>query len=109
MKKNQSIRKILKLIYSFDEDFIIEWADTRRKGILRYMLRNIIITTAIMGIVGMFFLLNKRSMYGYEQQQTIVVALSQGLVLGIILSLMQWGLGNDRYNRLKEKNHNVLK
>ncbi len=103
IKKNESMRKILKLIHSYDEEFVIEWAVTRRKGIWRHVLKTTIVTTVIMGIIGICFLLSKRSMYGYERNQTMLVALSQGLILGVILSLMLWGLNNDRYNRLKEK------
>ncbi len=104
VKNKEHIRKILRLVHSYDEDFIIEWAETRRKGILRHILKTTILTTIIMCIIGIFFLLTKRSMYGYEQSQTMSVALSQGFILGIILSLIQWGLGNNRYYNLKEKN-----
>ena len=103
IKKNKSLRKILRLVYSYDEDFITEWADTIRKGMFKHILKTTIVTTIIMGIMGMYFLLNKFSLHGYEQSQTIYVALTEGVILGIILSLIQWGLGNERYNRLKEK------
>ena len=103
MKKKESIRKMLRLVHSYDEDFIIEWAETRRKGILVHILKNTVIATVAMGIIGIIFLLDKHSMYGFEQNKTIFIALSQGFILGIIISLVQWGLGNERYTNLKEK------
>jgi hypothetical protein len=103
IKKNKSKRKILRPIHSYDEEFIVEWSETLRKGIWRHVLKTTIVTTVVMWIIGICFLLSKRSMYGYEQNQTMLVALSQGLILGVILSLMQWGLSNDRYNRLKQR------
>lgn len=104
MKKEGLSKKILRLIYSYDEDFIIEWSETRRKGMLRHILKTTINATVIWGIMSLYFFLNKRSMFGYEGWQTIFVALLQGFIIGVILSLIQLGLGNDRYNRLKEKN-----
>ncbi len=70
---------------------------------LKHVLKNTIIMTVMMGIIGVYFLLNKRSMYGEVQSQTVSAALLMGVILGVLISLMQWYLGNDRYNILKEK------
>jgi len=56
-----------------------------------------------MGIIGIVFILNKLSMYGYEQSQTLFVALIMGAVLGLMNSLLGWGISQDKYSRLIEK------
>jgi len=60
----------------------------------------------MMGIMGIFFALNKLSMYGYEQVQTVFVALIMGGMFGLMNSLIGWGLNSDRYSELKEKVEN---
>lgn len=95
--------KLSKLFYNDDENFNKFWKKTKEKGMLKHVLKNTIIMTVMMGIIGVYFLLNKRSMYGEVQSQTVSAALLMGVILGVLISLMQWYLGNDRYNILKEK------
>ena len=95
--------KISKIFYVDDENFIKSWERTQKKGMLRYTLKNIIISTAIMIIIGIIFLLSKISMYGYEQNQTLFVALSTGVIYGLLFSLLRWGIDNNQYNQLVEK------
>ena len=102
-KKKLKASKLSNLFYNDDESFIKSWEKMKEKGMLRYTIKNIIFITAMMGIIGMFFLLNKLSMYGYEQNKTLFVALSQGLILGLIFTLFEWIAGKDRYKQLKEK------
>ena len=42
-------------------------------------------------------------MYGYEQSQTMFVALIIGAYFGLINSLIGWGVSQDRYSQLKKK------
>jgi len=56
-----------------------------------------------MGIIGMFLILNNRSMYGYDQSQTLFVSLSVGVILGLINSLTGWVIRQNRYRELKRK------
>lgn len=95
--------KISRIFYVDDENFIKAWKRTQEKGMLRYTLKNIIISTAIMVIIGMIFLLSKISMYGFEQNQTLFVALSTGVIYGLLFSLLRWGIDNNQYNQLVEK------
>lgn len=103
MNADEIIKKLSRLVYTSDKDFIVEWSNTRSRGMLRFIIKNTIIMTVLMGIIGIFFRLNNHSMYGFKQSQTIFVALSMGFIMGIILSCMHWIFGNDRFNNLRDK------
>lgn len=95
--------KLTRLFYNDDELFSKAWKRTKEKGMLKYVLKNTIIMTVMMSILGIFSLLTKQSMYGEAQSQTLSNALLMGVILGILFSLMLWYFGNDRFNGLKEK------
>jgi hypothetical protein len=95
--------KVSRFFYYDDESFIESWKRTEEKGFLRYTLKNISITTFVMGVLGIFFLLNERSMYGYEQNKTLQVSLTMGVVLGLINSVIGWIHSEVRDRQLKEK------
>ncbi|MBZ9637792.1 hypothetical protein [Clostridium sp. FP1] len=59
--------KVSRLFHDDDETFIKSWKKVKEKGILRYTIKIIICYTIMMGIIGIVFILNKLSMYGYEQ------------------------------------------
>ncbi|MBZ9637487.1 hypothetical protein [Clostridium sp. FP1] len=100
--KKLKISKLSRLFYDDDEKFIKSWEKMKDKGVLKYILKNIVIGIVTMGIIGIFFLLNKFTMYGYEQRQTLFVALFMGIIFGLINSLTQYIVGQDRYRQLKE-------
>ena len=93
--------KISKLFY--EDDYTKSWEEIKEKGMLKYILKNIITTTVMMGIVGIYLLLNKLNLYGYKQSQTLLVVLSMGVILGLINSLTLYLGGEHRYEQLKEK------
>ena len=95
--------KVSRFFYDNDENFIKSWKRTEEKGFLRYTLNNIILSTAVMGIMSIFFLLNKRSMFGYEQSQTLRAVLLTGVIFGLIVSPIEWMRNEFRDRRLKEK------
>jgi uncharacterized ion transporter superfamily protein YfcC len=95
--------KISKIFYEDDENFIESWKKSQEKGMLRYIFKYIILSTAIWVIMGIIYLLSKISMYGYEQDQTLFVALVMGVIYGLLFSLLSWGMDSDKYNRLVEK------
>jgi len=101
--KKLKISKLSRLFYDDDEKFIKSWEKMKNEGILRYTLKNIVVGVIAMGIIGIIFLLNKFSMYGYEQSQTLFVALFMGIIFGLINSLTRYIVGQDRYRQLKEK------
>ena len=98
--------KVSRLFHNDDESFIKSWKKINEKGMLRYTIKNIISYTIMMGIIGIAFILNKLSMYGYEQSQIGFVTLIIGVILGLINSLVAWGINSDRYSKLKEKAEN---
>jgi len=102
-KNKLKTSKLSNLFYNDDESFIRSWEKIKEKGMLRYTIKNVIFITVMIGIIGMFFLFNKLSMYGYEQNKTLFVALTQGLILGLIFTLIEWIAGKDRHKQLKEK------
>jgi len=78
----------------------------KEKGMLKYIINFTINITFIMCIWGILFKINKLNMFGYDQSQTMLIALMVGVILGLILSLMRWVEYNNRYNKLKEKVEN---
>lgn len=95
--------KLTRLFYNDDEIFSKAWKRIKKKGILKYVLKNTIIMTVMMGILGILSLLTKQSLYGEAQSQIMSNALLMGVILGILFSLMLWFFGNDRFNGLKQK------
>jgi len=95
--------KLSNLFYKDDESFKKSWEKTKGKGMLKHIVKGTIIMTAMMGVIGIYFSLNKLSMYGETQNQTVSTALLMGVILGVLISLMQWYFENDRYSLLKEK------
>ncbi|WP_066630097.1 hypothetical protein [Clostridium magnum] len=103
MEKKKVIRKILRLVYSYDEDFFIEWSKTIRKGFFKYFFKTSIPFCTLYVILGFFFILEKRRFFGFEQGDILPIALIIGIILGVIFSIMSWFLSNRRYDDLKQK------
>ncbi|MGH4050179.1 MAG: hypothetical protein ACREVX_02315 [Clostridium sp.] len=101
--RNYKPSKVSKLFYRDDESFKKSWKKIKEKGILKHVIKGTIIMTAMMGVIGLFFLFNNLNLYGEAQSQTVYYALLMGIVLGVLTSLMQWYFENDRYDLLKEK------
>ncbi len=95
--------KISIMFYYDDESIIDSWEKIKDKGMLKYIIRFSIYPTIYMGIAGVVFKLNNRAMFGFEQNQAIVIALIIGFIIGIIFGLMRWHELNKRYIKLKEK------
>lgn len=91
-----------KLVHSSDKDFIVEWSDIRRRGMLRFIFKYTTLMTVLMGIIGVFFAIHKHSMFGFEQSQTMIVAIVYGFIMGLVLSLLNWALNNDRFRNIKD-------
>lgn len=96
------ISRFSKIFYNDDESFIKSWGKTQERGILKYIIKNIISMTIMTGIAGIIIILYQRSVYGYEQSKILPAYLSMGVVLGLMNSLM-WGKSQAKYSRLKEK------
>ena len=92
------ISKISKIFYIDDESFIKSWGKTQERGLLKYIIKNIISMTVMTGIAGIVIIL----LYGYKQSKIFPDYLSMGVVFGLINSFM-WGKNQDKYSRLEEK------
>jgi hypothetical protein len=103
VEKKKVMRKILGLIYSYDEDFFVEWPEIIRNGFFKYFLKTVILFSVIYVILGFFFILEKRRFFGFEQGDILLVALIMGSILGVIFSIIYWFLSNRRYDDLKQK------
>jgi len=95
--------RVSRLFHDDDESFIKSWKKIKEKGMSTYIIKNIISYAIMMGIISIIFILNKLSMFGYEQSQTMFVALIFGAIMGLLSSLIGWGINSDRYNKLTEK------
>jgi len=91
--------KVSKIFYADNEGFIKSWEKTREKGMLIFVIKNVVISTIVMGIIGMYFL----SSYGYDRSETLSDALLVGFNFGLIFSVLQWFVRKNRYKQLKEK------
>ena len=95
--------RLSRLFHDDDESFIKFWKKIKEKGMLRFTIKIIISYTSAVGIIGIIFILNNLSMFGYEQSQTMFVALIFGAIAGLLSSLIGWGINSDRYCKLTEK------
>ena len=91
--------KISRAFYQDDEYFIDSWKKTREKGKLRYIVKNIIFTTVMMGILGVLSILYR------PIGMTIFYYLSKGPILGLI-GFISWSENQNKYNKLKENMEN---
>ena len=98
--------KLSRFFYEDEEKFISTWEKTFKKGLLKYMLENIIFDSVLMVIVGVIFSIKNIRMFGFEQNKTIVVALAFGAVLGLIQTLIDWNTNKERYLKIEEKRKN---
>lgn len=88
--------KVSRIFYQDDEGFVNSWKKTQEKGILKYIIKNTITMTIMMGIVGVITILYK------PQSLTLFEYLSMGVILGLANSIF-WRENQNRYNQLKEK------
>lgn len=88
--------KISRIFYEDDESFINSWRKTQEKGLLKYIIKNIIYMTVMTSILGIVSILYK------PQGMTMFFYLSMGVILGL-LGFISWSDNQNKYNRLKEK------
>lgn len=87
--------KISRIFYQDDESFINSWEKTQEKGLLKYIIKNIIFATVMTGIMGIVSILYK------PQGMTMFFYLSMGVIGGLVFSI-SWDDNKNKYNRLKE-------
>jgi len=85
---------------SDDKDFIQKWEVKRQRGESNYLFLNgVIITIAIVIMIGVFVVTNKVGVGAGD----LPLALFVSLFTGIILSLMSWEVNDKKYIKLKAK------
>lgn len=89
--------KISKIFYEDDENFINSWRKTQEKGILKYMIKNVIVQTIMVDMIGKIIILYR------EQRGTQFWYLAIGVIAGLMLTFIYWSDNQNRYNQLKEK------
>lgn len=88
---------ISRIFYQDEESFMNSWVKTREKGLLKYVLKNIIFATIMTGIIGMI-----NSLYN-PQGVAIISYLSMGVIVGLIFSI-SWSDNQNKYNLLLKEN-----
>lgn len=98
--------KISRIFYQDDESFINYWRKTQEKGILKYIIKNIIYMTITFGIIDSVIIL-------YKPQRQILTLFNYLLICVIsgLIGYVSWGDNQNKYNQLKEKenmeNYNI--
>lgn len=95
------LNRLKNLIFVNDEKFLIYYQKTRAKGLLKFIVTNASIYIIVMIIVAVT--MNIISC-GFVKEGTLLTSLTIGLISGIVVSLLQWVMDNDRYSQIKKKN-----
>ena len=90
--------KISKIFYEDDESFIKYWGKTQEKGLLRFIIKNVIFWTIVVCVI---ILISKLIRHGLWQYQTWLETFGSGIMFGLIDSLV-WMKNEDRYNKLEQ-------
>jgi len=88
--------KLSKIFYEDNEGFIKSWEKTIEKGMLIFVVKGVVISTIIVGII---FLLS----HGYDSDETFSDFLLLIFNFELIFSVLQWFVRKSRYKRLKNK------
>lgn len=90
--------KASRIFYQDDESFVNYWKKTQEKGILKYIIKQIIYMTITFGIIT-----NVVILYKPERQTLTLFQYLTICVIGSLISYVSWGENQNKYNRLKEK------
>lgn len=93
--------RVSKQFYQDDEDFLNSYEKIKEKGMVKYMVENIIYISVMVGIIGVFVYIKNIKFLGVERKETIVVALIFGAVWGLIQTLADWSIKKKRYLKIK--------
>ncbi len=88
--------KISKIFYEDDGNFINSWRKTQEKGILKYTIKNVIVETIMVDMIGKVILLYR------EQRGEEFGYLAIGVIAGLIITSIYWSDNQNRYNQLKQ-------
>jgi hypothetical protein len=86
-----------------NEKFLIEWEKHRQKGKRKYMLTNGIISGTVLLIGSKIgWELNPNKIYTFSEYYfyPYISFLVGGFLVGILVSIMKWGLNEDKYDEI---------
>lgn len=98
--------KISRIFYRDDESFINYWRKTQQEGILKYTVKNVIINTIAIGLLGAVIVLYN------PQRGSLLWYTVTGAIAGLLQTPMLWSDNKNRYSLIEEKsmeNTNVSK
>ncbi len=101
--KDKLNKLLLKQIRISDEDFVKKYRESRAEGQIMFVMKNIGNGVVTMVITGMVYIIMDVRFCGYDKEDTLLVSLFMGLILGIIISPLRWVIENDRYAQIQEK------
>lgn len=102
----QSYQDILKMLLKRirnDEDFVKKYQKSRAEGQIMFIMKNIGNGIITMVITGMVYIIKDVRFCGYDKEDTLLVSIIMGIIVGIILSPIRWAIENDRYAQIQEK------
>ncbi len=98
----------MRLIFSYNQDFILEWTKSREKGFFKYLVKMVIISFVIFTILGCVAIFQKRKFYGFEYGEFFFITMTSGVIIGVIISIFSWIFNNKRYDELNERIRNKI-
>jgi Na+/glutamate symporter len=91
--------KISRIFYTDDEKFIINWEKNRKKGKLMYILYNLIITSIIIFVTSIIYLVVTGS--GFNKLTISFLPAFCGTLIGNIIGLpSRWDMNEEKYYNL---------
>jgi hypothetical protein len=97
------LNRLKNLIFVNDEKFLIYYQKTRAKGLLKFVAKYASISAIVMIIMGRISIARNMRFYGFGKEDTLLISIMFGFVLGIMISLLIWLKDFDKYSRIQKK------
>jgi hypothetical protein len=97
------LNRLKNLIFVNDEKFLIYYQKIRAKGLLKFIAKYAGISAIVMIIMGRISIARNMRFYGFGKEDTLLISIMFGFVLGIMISLLIWLKDFDKYSRIQKK------
>lgn len=97
------LNRLKNLIFVNDEKFLIYYQKIRAKGLLKFIAKYASISAIVMIIMGRISIARNMRFYGFGKEDTLLISIMFGFVLGIMISLLIWLKDFDKYSRIQKK------
>jgi hypothetical protein len=97
------LNRLENLIFVNDEKFLIYYQKIRAKGLLKFIAKYASISAIVMIIMGRISIARNMRFYGFGKEDTLLISIMFGFVLGIMISLLIWLKDFDKYSRIQKK------